>query len=236
MAMRRACAGSSSPRPTTRWCSTPRAARSNTPTGTGASPPAPGSAGPSPPVADRQPKPQLLCHVYTERPIYRPEEPVLIAGMVRRAQAGTLALATGAGEVLITGPRRTGMAPAGHDRRCRRLPRPLRCQDRGDRRLRDHLPTHTGQILRQRHRQEGSLPPPHLRGRACRPRHRAARPVLLRRPSSPASLPVACSPTAPSPGASPSSPMSGARPAATVSCSAPTAASPAREASAPPRY
>ena len=56
------------------------------------------------PVADRQPKPKLVCHVFTERPIYRPEEPVLIAGMVRRAQAGTLAFATGAGEVLVTGP------------------------------------------------------------------------------------------------------------------------------------
>lgn len=56
------------------------------------------------PVADRQPKPKLVCHVFTERPIYRPEEPVLIAGMVRRAQAGTLAFAAGPGEVLVTGP------------------------------------------------------------------------------------------------------------------------------------
>ena len=56
------------------------------------------------PVADRLPQPRLLCHVYTERPIYRPEEPVLIAGMIRRAQAGTLAYAAGAGDVHVTGP------------------------------------------------------------------------------------------------------------------------------------
>ena len=56
------------------------------------------------PVADRLPQPRLLCHVYTERPIYRPEEPVLIAGMIRRNRAGALAYASGAGEVLVTGP------------------------------------------------------------------------------------------------------------------------------------
>ncbi len=56
------------------------------------------------PVAGRQPKPQILCHVFTERPIYRPEEPVLIAGMIRRYQAGALSYAAGAGQVVVTGP------------------------------------------------------------------------------------------------------------------------------------
>ena len=56
------------------------------------------------PVAPRQPKPQILCHVFTERPIYRPEEPVLIAGMIRRYQAGALSFASGTGQVLVTGP------------------------------------------------------------------------------------------------------------------------------------
>lgn len=56
------------------------------------------------PVASREPKPQLLCHVFTERPIYRPEEPVLIAGMIRRSQAGALSYASGPGQVLVTGP------------------------------------------------------------------------------------------------------------------------------------
>ena len=58
----------------------------------------------SAPVADRREQPRLLCHVFTERPIYRPEEPILIAGMVRRYQAGGLAYAAGAGEVVISGP------------------------------------------------------------------------------------------------------------------------------------
>ena len=58
----------------------------------------------SAPVAERREKPRLLCHVFTERPIYRPEEPILIAGMVRRYQAGGLAYAAGAGEVVVSGP------------------------------------------------------------------------------------------------------------------------------------
>ncbi len=55
-------------------------------------------------LADRRPKPQTFCHVFTERPIYRPEEPVLVAGMIRRYDHGVLSYATGAGEVLVTGP------------------------------------------------------------------------------------------------------------------------------------
>jgi uncharacterized protein YfaS (alpha-2-macroglobulin family) len=52
----------------------------------------------------RRPAAQTLCHVFTERPIYRPEEPVLIAGIVRRYQSGGLAYASGTGQVLVTGP------------------------------------------------------------------------------------------------------------------------------------
>ena len=56
-------------------------------------------------IAARREAPRLLCHVFTERPIYRPEEKVFIAGMVRRYQAGSLAFAGGsAGRVVITGP------------------------------------------------------------------------------------------------------------------------------------
>ena len=58
----------------------------------------------SAPVTDRREKPRLLCHVFTERPIYRPEEPILIAGMVRRYQAGALAFASGPGDVVVSGP------------------------------------------------------------------------------------------------------------------------------------
>jgi uncharacterized protein YfaS (alpha-2-macroglobulin family) len=55
-------------------------------------------------LSGRRPAVQTLCHVFTERPIYRPEEPVLIAGMIRRYQAGSLSYATGGGQVVITGP------------------------------------------------------------------------------------------------------------------------------------
>ncbi len=59
--------------------------------------------------APREQPPQLLCHLFTERPIYRPAEPVLVAGMIRRYRNGGLLLpASGpgavAGEVLVTGP------------------------------------------------------------------------------------------------------------------------------------
>lgn len=55
-------------------------------------------------LAARQEKARTLCHVFTERPIYRPEEPMLIAGMIRRGFQGALSYATGAGEVLIKAP------------------------------------------------------------------------------------------------------------------------------------
>ena len=55
-------------------------------------------------IAGRQEPPRLLCHVFTERPIYRPEEPVLVAGMVRRWDGGSLAFAGGSGTAVITGP------------------------------------------------------------------------------------------------------------------------------------
>jgi len=54
--------------------------------------------------APRREASQTLCHVFTERPIYRPEEPVLIAGIIRRYRAGHFDYATGGGEVLVTGP------------------------------------------------------------------------------------------------------------------------------------
>ena len=53
---------------------------------------------------DRREDARTLCHVYTERPIYRPEEPVLIAGMIRHSRAGGLTFASGGGEVVVTGP------------------------------------------------------------------------------------------------------------------------------------
>ncbi len=55
-------------------------------------------------LTDRRPKAQTLCHVFTERPIYRPEEPILIAGMIRRYDHGALSYASGDGQVLVNGP------------------------------------------------------------------------------------------------------------------------------------
>jgi len=45
-----------------------------------------------------------LAHLFTERPVYRPEEPVHIAGYVRRRFKGRLTAADGDGVVVIAGP------------------------------------------------------------------------------------------------------------------------------------
>ncbi len=56
-------------------------------------------------LGGRRPPPRTLCHVFTERPIYRPEEKVMIAGMVREYDAGALRFAAGrGGVVIVTGP------------------------------------------------------------------------------------------------------------------------------------
>ena len=54
--------------------------------------------------ADRSEKPRTLCHVFTERPIYRPEEPVHIKGYVRSYRGGALSYAAGKGTVVVAGP------------------------------------------------------------------------------------------------------------------------------------
>ncbi|WP_421994627.1 MG2 domain-containing protein, partial [Roseococcus sp.] len=55
-------------------------------------------------IADRRETPRLLCHIFTERPIYRPEDPVHIQGFVRRYAGGDLAFAREAGRISIDGP------------------------------------------------------------------------------------------------------------------------------------
>ncbi|HET6235586.1 MAG TPA: alpha-2-macroglobulin family protein [Acetobacteraceae bacterium] len=60
-------------------------------------------------ISARAEKPRILCHVFTERPIYRPEEAVEIRGFVRRYLHGTLADidgtgAGGKGTLLVQGP------------------------------------------------------------------------------------------------------------------------------------
>jgi alpha-2-macroglobulin len=56
------------------------------------------------PLAGRGPQPETLCHLFTERPVYRPEEPVHIKGYVRRREKGELAPVAGDGFVVVTGP------------------------------------------------------------------------------------------------------------------------------------
>jgi len=55
-------------------------------------------------ITAREEKLRILCHVFTERPIYRPEEPVEIRGFVRRYLGGALANTAGSGTLLVRGP------------------------------------------------------------------------------------------------------------------------------------
>ncbi len=52
----------------------------------------------------RAPEPETLCHIYTERPLYRPEEEVFIAGWVRRRHRGALAVVSGKATLVVRGP------------------------------------------------------------------------------------------------------------------------------------
>jgi uncharacterized protein YfaS (alpha-2-macroglobulin family) len=48
--------------------------------------------------------PRLLCHVFTERPVYRPEEKVYIKGYVRQRHRGAISIAAGEGTLVVEGP------------------------------------------------------------------------------------------------------------------------------------
>jgi len=52
----------------------------------------------------RAEKPRTLCHVFSERPIYRPEEPAHIKGYVRSYSGGALKLTKTGGALVVTGP------------------------------------------------------------------------------------------------------------------------------------
>lgn len=52
----------------------------------------------------RAPRPQKLAHIFTERPVYRPEEPVYIKGYVRQHHEGRLSIPTFNSSLLVTGP------------------------------------------------------------------------------------------------------------------------------------
>ncbi|MCC3246831.1 alpha-2-macroglobulin [Methylocystis sp. WRRC1] len=54
--------------------------------------------------APRAEKARTLCHVFSERPIYRPEEPAHIKGFVRSYRGGALTLTKNGGTLVVTGP------------------------------------------------------------------------------------------------------------------------------------
>lgn len=54
--------------------------------------------------SERGPQRETLCHVFTERPVYRPEEPVHVKGWVRHREAGRLRPVRLDGFVVVQGP------------------------------------------------------------------------------------------------------------------------------------
>jgi alpha-2-macroglobulin len=54
-------------------------------------------------LKDRVPPPQLLCHLFTERPIYRPEEPVHVKAWLRDWHDGEFSPFTGKAALVVSG-------------------------------------------------------------------------------------------------------------------------------------
>src|SRR5262249_34220382 len=54
-------------------------------------------------LKERQDQPETLCHLFTERPIYRPEEPVHIKAWVRTRKGGDFAPFRGKAQLVVTG-------------------------------------------------------------------------------------------------------------------------------------
>lgn len=52
----------------------------------------------------RAERPRTLCHIFSERPIYRPEEPAHIKGYVRSYNGGALSLTKAGGALVVTAP------------------------------------------------------------------------------------------------------------------------------------
>lgn len=55
-------------------------------------------------LSSRRAQAQMLCHVFTERPVYRPEEKVYVKGYVRKRQRGAIVVADGGGTLVVEGP------------------------------------------------------------------------------------------------------------------------------------
>jgi alpha-2-macroglobulin len=56
------------------------------------------------PLAPRLPKPELLCHLFTERPVYRPEDKVHIKGYLRTRSSGELHISRRPVKLVVEGP------------------------------------------------------------------------------------------------------------------------------------
>ena len=83
----------------------------------------------------RAEKPRTLCHVFSERPIYRPEESAHIKGFVRSYRGGALSLTKTGGTLVVTGPgNQEWRIPVKLDA-SRRLLSQIRRANSGDRRL-----------------------------------------------------------------------------------------------------
>lgn len=55
-------------------------------------------------LTSRSPTAQMLCHVFTERPVYRPEEKVYVKGYARKRHRGRIVVADGSGILVVDGP------------------------------------------------------------------------------------------------------------------------------------
>ncbi len=55
-------------------------------------------------LSQRSEPAQLVCHVFTERPVYRPEEKVYVKGYVRQRNRGAISIAAGEGTLVVEGP------------------------------------------------------------------------------------------------------------------------------------
>jgi uncharacterized protein YfaS (alpha-2-macroglobulin family) len=55
-------------------------------------------------LQDRGPQPETLCHIFTERPVYRPEEEVHIKGYLRKRERGRLTPVAMPGFLVVEGP------------------------------------------------------------------------------------------------------------------------------------
>ncbi len=55
-------------------------------------------------LTHRAEPPQVLCHVFTERPVYRPEEKVYVKGYVRQRHRGAITVSAGDGTLVVEGP------------------------------------------------------------------------------------------------------------------------------------